>query len=70
MLSDSLSEAIDTIWEAVQNYDYSEAYKEEIVNGLVELSYVVYKLDRLQKDWAWSKEDIKQHVMTLWDEKK
>jgi len=67
MLSDSMHEACETIWDAVQNYDYSEDYKEEIVAALTKLGYIVYQLDRMKNDCVWTEEDYKnEYVLKRW----
>ncbi len=66
MLSDSLHDACETIWEAVQNYDYSEDFKDELVDSLVKLNYIIYRLDRLSADCTWSEEDMKKHILKKW----
>lgn len=70
MLSDSMHEVCESIWEAVKIYDYSEDHKEELVNALTELGYIVYKLDRMKCDIIWSKKDYRNnYVLKRWAEK-
>ena len=67
MLSDSMHEACETIWEAVENYNYSEDYKNEIVEALTNLGYIMYQLDRMKEDCKWTKEDYKnEYVLKRW----
>lgn len=67
MLSDSMHDACETIWEAVQNYEYSEDYKDEIVEALTKLGYITYCLDRMKNDCIWTEEDYKnKYVLKRW----
>lgn len=71
MLSDSLFEACEAIWYAVENYTYSEEYKDELVVALTKLGYIVYKLDRLQNDCIWTEEDYKnEYVLKHWGKRR
>lgn len=69
MLSDSLHEAVEIIWEAIENYDYSEEYKEDLVSALTKLGYIIYRLDRLKKDCVLSEEEYSKYVLERWNNK-
>lgn len=67
MLSDSLHEACELIWDAVENYNYSGAHKDRLIESLTKLGYIIYKLDRIEEDCVWSEEDYKNnYVLRRW----
>lgn len=45
MLSDSLFEAVEAIWEAVRDYSYSRDHEPKIKQALLELYVIIDKLD-------------------------
>ena len=70
MLSDSLFEVIETILDAVCDYDYSADYKQRIVSGLAHLYLTLWTLDRLDgemtRDYSCAKKyAAKQFDMAL-----
>lgn len=69
MLSDSLCDACEEIWSAVQNYEYCEDYKDDIVDALTNLNFIVYKLDRMKDDCKLSKKDIRKNVLKRWSKR-
>ena len=69
-LGDELHAASETIWEAIKKYDYSEEYKEEIVNSLAGLLSVIYKVDRDEKDQLLTKQQLKKMITRRWIEER
>jgi Txe/YoeB family toxin of Txe-Axe toxin-antitoxin module len=69
MLSDSLCEASEIIWAAIQRHQYSDEFKDELVDALTEMLFLVYKLDRMPFDIIWSKEKMRFHVLEIWEQK-
>ena len=67
MLSDSLFEGLEVIYEAIKHYDYSDDFKEELIGGIARLEYVVYKLDRLKRDQTLSFGEYRSLVVEKWD---
>jgi 4-hydroxyphenylpyruvate dioxygenase-like putative hemolysin len=61
MLSDSLHEATEIIWQAIEHYEYSSEYEVELVESLTKLTYIIYKLDHLEH--TWDEDDMKQHIL-------
>ena len=45
MLSDSIFEALENLWEAIRHYEYADSYQERLIDGIVELALVVESLD-------------------------
>lgn len=66
MLSDDICEVLETLWGAIQNYEYSEDYKDELVDAMTELQFIQYKLDNLKPDQTMKKEDIKRITLERW----
>ena len=66
MLSDTICEACEDIWQGIQDYDYSEEFKEQLVTALVELSMIVYRLDHLEKDCTMTKKEMRELILKRW----
>lgn len=67
MLSDSLFEIVEKLWEEIRHYEYSDSYKNELINAITEMAFITYQLDRMKKDIIWTKEDMRKYVTDRWD---
>ena len=70
MLSDSLFEAAEEIWDAVQRYDYAREFKDELIEMLTDMRFLQYKLDTPNFDHKLTREDIRLIVLQTWDERR
>lgn len=73
MLSDSLFEATEEIWEAVKRYGYSDGHRKEISEAIESLLLVVWHHDRIAADRTPEKkrigiDAIRQEINRRWDE--
>lgn len=73
MLSDSLFEACEEIWEAVKRYSYSNNHRVEISKAIETLSMIVWHHDRMEADRTPEKkriaiDSIRQEINRRWNE--
>lgn len=73
MLSDTLFEAIQAIWEGVNWYDYCSEYETQIKASILELSMIIEDLDHpiLEIDGQTigsqlTREQMMEHINTKW----
>jgi hypothetical protein len=63
-------DAVATIWDAVESYEYADEHKEELVNALVELKYIAMYHTHLERDHerlGINKEAIRIKVLDEWN---
>lgn len=70
MLSDSIFETIEKLWdECIVHYDYSDQYKEQLVEVVTDLSMLLYKMDLFGREDKMSRDEMKKLIVAEWDER-
>ena len=64
MLSDSIFESLEILWDAINNYEYSEEHKESLITAISKLSYILYKLDNTEINLT--EEQYKRYTLNRW----
>ena len=68
MLSDSIFEALEDLFQAVENYDYSVDFKDELIEAMTILRTIQWKLDHIEKIDAWARKKIDESVCNEFNE--
>ena len=68
MLSDSVFDCLEAMWEAIITYEYfdNEEYREQLIETLTEMQYLLHKLDAFGRP-VQTREYIKKFINEEWD---
>jgi hypothetical protein len=66
-LGDSLFHAIECIWDAVREYEYSANSKKELIEAITKLRYALYCIDNDGDVTTLTLDDIRKLVLVRWD---